>query len=279
MLKIIKITTLVLTSTITLYANSMDNAIIDFEKNRFSKNSRVEIQNVEINTKIKVPVENWYGYVIDIRATVQNKSVNAKDIIFSNGKVVSPELIDLKTGKSLKGLLQPKLTNEYYNKEHFIAGNANAKDKIVIFSDPLCPFCIDYVPEVIKHVNKNKEEIALYYYHFPLLKLHPAAATLTKAMEVAKEKGIKNIELNVYHTDWEEYFKSDSNDEKKILDAFNKVFKTNITLEEINSQKIKTLVENDILMGDDVMVKGTPTVFVNGEKDNTRLKYEGLGYR
>ena len=29
------------------------------------------------------------------------------------------------------------------------------KDKIVIFSDPLCPFCKDYVPEVIKHVNKK----------------------------------------------------------------------------------------------------------------------------
>ena len=29
-------------------------------------------------------------------------------------------------------------------------------------------------------------------------------------------------------------------------------------------------------MGEDVMVQGTPTIFVNGEKDSSRLKYEDL---
>lgn len=277
MRKIINFATLFLASTIALHANDIDKSILDFEKNKFSSNSRVEIKNIEINAKVKVPVENWYGYIIDINAIVQNKSIKGKDIIFSNGEVVSPDLIDLKTGKSLRALLQPKLTDNYYDKKHLIAGNENAKDKIVIFSDPLCPFCIDYVPEVIKHVNKNSDEIALYYYHFPLLKLHPAANTLTKLMEVAKEKGIENIELKVYGTDWESHFKSDSLDEKLILKAFNEIFKTKITFEEINTDKIKNLVNSDIAMGDDLLVKGTPTIFINGEKDNTRLKYESLG--
>ena len=277
MIKTISLATLLLTSTIALNANNIDKSIIDYEKNKFSNNSRVEIKNIEINTKVKVPVENWYGYIIDISAIVQNKNIKGKDIIFSNGTVVSPDLIDLKTGKSLRALLQPKLTDIYYNKKHLIAGNENAKDKIVIFSDPLCPFCIDYVPEVIKHVNKNRESIALYYYHFPLLKLHPAANTLTKLMEIGKEKGIENIELKVYGTDWEEYFKSDSNDEKLILKTFNKLFKLEITLEELNSEKVTKVLEDDISMGDDLLVKGTPTIFINGEKDNTRLKYESLG--
>ncbi len=277
MIKTISLATLLLTSTIALNANNIDESIIDYEKNKFSNNSRVEIKNIEINTKVKVPVENWYGYIIDISAIVQNKNIKGKDIIFSNGTVVSPDLIDLKTGKSLRALLQPKLTDIYYNKKHLIAGNENAKDKIVIFSDPLCPFCIDYVPEVIKHVNKNRDSIALYYYHFPLLKLHPAANTLTKLMEIGKEKGIENIELKVYGTDWEEYFKSDSNDEKLILKTFNKLFKLEITLEELNSEKVTKVLEDDISMGDDLLVKGTPTIFINGEKDNTRLKYESLG--
>ena len=163
MRKIINFATLFLASTIALHANDIDKSILDFEKNKFSSNSRVEIKNIEINAKVKVPVENWYGYIIDINAIVQNKSIKGKDIIFSNGEVVSPDLIDLKTGKSLRALLQPKLTDNYYDKKHLIAGNENAKDKIVIFSDPLCPFCIDYVPEVIKHVNKNSDEIEYYY--------------------------------------------------------------------------------------------------------------------
>ena len=30
-------------------------------------------------------------------------------------------------------------------------------------------------------------------------------------------------------------------------------------------------------MGEEVMVQGTPTIFINGVKDTTKLKYETLG--
>ena len=143
--------------------------------------------------------------------------INSVMSLFSNGEFVAPELIDLKTGNSLKLLLQPKLSDNFYSPNHLIEGNKDAENKIVIFSDPLCPFCIDYVPEVIKHVKKNKEEIALYYYHFPLSKIHPAADTLVKAMDVAKKKGIKDVELKVYETDWETYFKIDSKATEAII--------------------------------------------------------------
>jgi len=264
-------------STISLFANSMDTNIIKFEKERFSNNSRVEIKSIDINTKVQMPINGWYGYIIDIKALVQNKDVTAKDIVFSNGEFVAPELIDLKTGNSLKLLLQPKLSDNFYSPNHLIEGNKDAENKIVIFSDPLCPFCIDYVPEVIKHVKKNKEEIALYYYHFPLSKIHPAADILVKAMDVAKKKGIKDVELKVYETDWETYFKIDSKDVNLILNAFNKVFKTEIKESELNQKEITESILKDINMGEDVLVKGTPTIFINGEKDNTRLKYESLG--
>ena len=46
------------------------------------------------------------------------------------------------------------------------------KDKIVIFSDPLCPFCMDYVPDVINYVNKNKDKIAFILLSFPIISIH-----------------------------------------------------------------------------------------------------------
>ena len=65
------------------------------------------------------------------------KDINAKDIIFSDGKYISLDLIDAQTGgKSLKDFVTPNLTAKYYDKSKLIAGNHNAKDKIVIFSDP-----------------------------------------------------------------------------------------------------------------------------------------------
>ena len=270
-----KILTLSIFLSASLFAS--DDVVVEFEKKRVAQNPNVKVNSITVNTKKELPVSGWNGYILDVNANVQGKDINAKDIIFSDGKYISLDLIDAQTGKSLKDFVTPNLTAKYYDKSKLIAGNHNAKDKIVIFSDPLCPFCMDYVPDVINYVNKNKDKIALYYYHFPLISIHPAAVPLSKLIEVAKHKGIKDVELKVYKTNWEQYFDAKSVDEKKILEAFNKEFKTDIKLEEITANDINENLKNDISMGEDVMVQGTPTVFVNGEKDSSRQKYETLG--
>ena len=260
-----------------LYSTSSDENVINFEQKRISQNPNVKIKNIKISTKKELPLKGWNGYILDVEATVQGKDINAKDILFSDGKYISLELIDSETGKSLKDLVTPNLTDNYHDKSKLIAGNHNAKDKIVIFSDPLCPFCKDYVPDVIKYVNKNSNNIALYYYHFPLMALHPAAGILVKLIDIAKEKGIKDAELKAYQIDWEKHFDSKSTDDKKILEAFNKEFKTTIKAEELNADKINSVIEKDISMGEEAMVAGTPTIFINGVKDSSRIKYETLG--
>ena len=270
-----KILTLSIFLSASLFAS--DDVVVEFEKKRVAQNPNVKVNSITVNTKKELPVSGWNGYILDVNANVQGKDINAKDIIFSDGKYISLDLIDAQTGKSLKDFVTPNLTAKYYDKSKLIAGNHNAKDKIVIFSDPLCPFCMDYVPDVINYVNKNKDKIALYYYHFPLISIHPAAVPLSKLIEVAKHKGVKDVELKVYKTNWEQYFDAKSVDEKKILEAFNKEFKTNIKLEEITANEINENLKKDISMGEDVMVQGTPTVFVNGEKDSSRQKYETLG--
>jgi thiol:disulfide interchange protein DsbC len=274
--KISKLLSTTLLLSVSLYANN-DNSVIEFEKSRVSQNPNVTIKEVSINTKKEIPLAGWNGYILDVKVNVQGKDVNAKDILFSDGKYISLDLIDSTTGKSLKDLVTPNLTSNYHDKAKLIAGNHEAKDKIVIFSDPLCPYCIDYVPEVIKYVQKNSDSIALYYYHFPLLSIHPAAGTLVKLIDIAKHKGIKDAELKTYQIDWEKYFDVKSTDAKVILEAFNKEFKTDIKLEELSKAEITKTIDSDIAMGEDVMVQGTPTIFVNGVKDSTRLKYEDLG--
>ena len=274
--KISKLLSTTLLLSVSLYANN-DNSVIEFEKKRVSQNPNVTIKEVSINTKKEIPLAGWNGYILDVKVNVQGKDVNAKDILFSDGKYISLDLIDSTTGKSLKDLVTPNLTSNYHDKAKLITGNHEAKDKIVIFSDPLCPYCIDYVPEVIKYVQKNSDSIALYYYHFPLLSIHPAAGTLVKLIDIAKHKGIKDAELKTYQIDWEKYFDVKSTDEKVILEAFNKEFKIDIKLDELSKAEITKTIDSDIAMAEEVMVQGTPTIFVNGVKDSTRLKYETLG--
>lgn len=270
-----KILSLSVILSAALFAN--DSTVIDFEKKRVAQNPNVTVKDVKVNTKKDLPLNGWNGYVLDVEAVVQEKSIKVKDILFSDGNYISLDLIDAKTGKSLKDLMTPNLTSNYYDKAKLIAGNHNAKDKIVVFSDPLCPFCMEYIPEVINFVNKNSDNIALYYYAFPLAQIHPASVALSKIVEVAKNKGIKNVELKTYETDWETHFSSKETDEKKILEAFNKELKTNIKIEEINSKELIDKLSKDMSMGEEVMVNGTPTIFVNGVKDTTRELYKTLG--
>ncbi|RXJ95133.1 disulfide bond formation protein DsbA [Malaciobacter molluscorum] len=260
----------------SIYANSLDDKIISFEKKRFSSNKRVEIKDLSISMKKELPLKGWYGFVIDVNAQIANKNLNAKDILFSNGEVVAPELVNIKTGKSFKDLMTPELTSIYYSKKRLIAGNDSAKDKLVVFSDPLCPFCIEYIPNVIEYVKKH-DDIALYYYHFPLLQLHPASKTIVEAMLVAKQKGIKDVELKVYKANFAKQVDAEEKDKNKILKVFNKLLNTDIKLSELNNKAIDEEVFTDINMGENVMVEGTPTIFVNGKQDKTKLEYEMLG--
>ena len=274
--KFSKILSASLLLSVSLYANS-DNTIIEFEKKRVSPNPNVQVNNVSINTKKELPIQGWSGYIMDVAITIQGKEEKVKDILFSDGKYIALDLIDSVSGKSLKDLVTPNLSENYHDKSKLIAGNHDAKNKIVIFSDPLCPFCIDYVPEVIKYVQKNSDSIALYYYHFPLLGIHAASGPLVKLIDIARHKGIKDAELKAYSVNWEKYFDSKSTDDKKILEAFNTELKTSIKLEELTAKNIEDAMQKDISMGEEVLVSGTPTIFINGVKDSSRMKYETLG--
>ena len=138
---------------------------------------------------------------VALKEPIKNKDktreVSQKMIWLSNGTLITPELIDIDTGDSLKDNF-PSFENSYYKKENLIYGDENAKHKVAIFSDPLCPFCRKFVPRAINEMKNKPNKFAIYYYHFPLPRLHPAAVVLTKAAIVAESKGKKNVVLNNY---------------------------------------------------------------------------------
>lgn len=275
----LKLLTIISLLSISSYANkhiSLDERVLEFEEFRISSNDRYKLEDMEIFLKQPLPLEGWTGYVISLKLNVNGKTVNVKDTLFTNGEAITPDLKNVKTGRSYKNFISPKMPDSYYNDEHFIAGNKNAKNKIVIFSDPLCPFCIDFVPDVINHVKKYPDNIALYYYHFPLLRIHPAADTMTKAMAIAHKNGYQDLVLKVYQGKFERFFEPDETDNNKILNGFNKVLKTDITLKQINQVSIVDEVKKDEKLGDAMMVSGTPTIFINGKIDRTRVAFKEI---
>ena len=277
MLKLLMITTLLSTS---VFADSkIEKTLLKIQKQKVSKAlQRVGGKLTDIKLVLKKDLKNdgWYGYTYNLKFNIQGKDLSQKDTIFSNGKMISMDLINMQNRRSFKTVMYPKLSKKFFDKKHLIAGNPNAKHSVVLFSDPLCPVCIDEMPFLIKKIIDNPKNVALYYYHLPL-QMHPTATTISKASILASKQGIKNVDYRVYSANFPDKYKFNAYEEKdhqKVLNFFNKEFGTNITMAQINDPKLDKMIKYDIKMSDEAFVTGTPTIFFNGEFDITRSKFE-----
>ncbi len=272
MLKLLA-TTLLLSSL--LQASASNAEVEKFLKKSFTGNPNLVSIKVKVEQKIPIKkLKGWDAFIVGVDAIVKakpkNRKVRQKMIWFSNGEIMTQDFIDMKSGKSLKELVSPSFKAEYYKKENLIYGNANAKHKVAIFSDPLCPFCRSFVPKAIKTMRKQPEQFAIYYYHFPLGSLHPAAVELVKAAVAAELQGKKDVVLNLYKVEVD----SREKNIKKILVAFNKTMNTNITPSDLKSSAVMKHINNDLKLADTLMVGGTPTIFFDGKIDKSKRKFE-----
>jgi len=247
---------------------------------RVGKNYKLKDVKIKAVKKLEKP-KNWKAYFLTIVLEVKTPSgksemIEAVDTVFSDGEYLAKDLLNLKHGRSIKKEvaldIDPK---KYYNKEHLIAGNFNAKHKLVVFSDPECPFCQDFVPSLIKFVKKHPKDFALFYYHFPLDVIHPASPTLIKVI-MAAEKKIKKDRGDFYIEVYEKYFDIPSTKEEDIIKAFNEAFKMKITKKEIHTPDIEKRFKEDVKMSTALAISGTPTLYLDGKKDSTRKKHLSL---
>ena len=271
MLKLLA-TALLLSSA--LFANS-DELVEDFLEESFSNNPALISVEVKVVERIALEeMKEWEALIVSVDATVKAKQkprkVKQKMIWFTNGTVITKELTNMKSGESLRDSINPELKPHHYKKENLIYGNANAKHKVAIFSDPLCPFCSTFVPQAINYMKKQPNKFAIYYYHFPLPSIHPAAIELSQAAVAAELKGRKNVVLDMYKVK----INPKERDVKKILAAFNKTMNTNLKPSDIGALKVVNHFKSDLAIADDVMVQGTPTMFFDGKIDKTKRKYQ-----
>ncbi len=274
MLKLLA-TTLLLNSLV--FANDTGDKVVDFLETSFKGNSNIISVDIEIVEVIPIKdVKEFKAYNVLMNAEVKTKDKNKNRKVkqrmtwFSNGTLVTQDLIDLDTGISLKELIAPTFKPQHYKKENLIYGNADAKYKVAIFSDPLCPYCRTFVPKAINYMKKNPKKFAVYYYHFPLPAIHPSAVVLVKAAIAAELKGHKNVVLKMYRIKIDPREK----DTKKILAAFNKTMKTDIKVADLISKDVIKHYQSDQDIAGALMVAGTPTMFFDGTIDKTKAKYK-----
>ena len=269
-----KLSATILLSSLSLFG-ATNSEITSFLTKQIGANKN--ISDLKISVVDRAPakgLKGWDSVIINLKAHVkqgkQERDVEQQMIYFVQGDFITKEFNNVKNGNALSATVAPEFKSEFYSDANLVYGNKNAKHKVAIFSDPLCPFCRRYVPEAIEYMKKYPKDFAVYYYHFPLPSLHPAAIALTKAEIAATQQGHTGKLLELYKVE----VNARETDEKKILSAFNKACGTNIKVKDIHAPAVEKQFKHDKDVALKVMVQGTPTVFFDGIKDASKSKYK-----
>jgi len=273
-----KLLSLAVLTTLSVNATMDVDDVKDYIKTHMVKNEQVKVESVDIIDKqsLKEP-KGWEAYFVNIHANVKKSAtvfdkVTVPETLFVKDGYFVPTLINMETGEDLKKVLKPELKKEVYDSKHLIAGNKDAKHTLVVFSDPQCPFCQTIVPQLYKAAIDNPKTFALYYYHFPLLRIHPVSDIISRAMITEQIKGNFAKVMDMYT------FKIDARETNatKVLAKLNKKYNLKITEAQLNTEEVSKELTFDHDISTKSMVSGTPTVYLDGVWDPSKKKYRDL---
>jgi len=262
--------------TLSLSASSNEDVVKNYIKHYMVKSPSIKVSSIDIIGKKELASpKGWDVYFVNIHAEIKKNptitdKVTVPETIFVKDDFASPTLIDMRTGRDLKATLKPNLKSDIYDDKHLFAGNKDAKHKIVVFSDPKCPFCQKKIPEIYKAVKANPETFALYYYHFPLLRIHPVSDILTRVMIIEQQKKHFDNAMKVYTLN----VKYNDRNVTKVLAEVKKVIGISLTEKDLDAKDIADELKVDQEVAVKALVSGTPTVYIDGKWDKSRNKYK-----
>jgi thiol-disulfide isomerase/thioredoxin len=264
-----------LIATVALSANAQpDNkTLLKYIKRNIVKNPQVKVKGITIlETKQHKDLPGWDILLTTMDLEYQKKDIHAPEMIFVKDGLATGHLVDLKSGRDYRNEIKPTVPANMYDDAHLLFGNKNAKHKVLIFSDPQCPFCQEVIPEIFKAAKENPTKLAVYYYHLPLLRIHPVSDVLTRVMHVAQTEGKVDVVEKIYSLK----INPQETNVTKILAAVKKHAHYSVTAAQINAKEVKNAIKADELAAGKMMVSGTPTVYIDGEWDKMRNGYKKL---
>jgi len=115
-----------------------------------------------------------------------------EEIIYTDEKfsflIVEGRVIDVKTRRNLTGERMEELTKVDLGSlplsQAIKVVKGNGSRKLVVFSDPDCPYCKQLEQQGLVGLN----DVTIYTFMYPLLELHPDAANKSKAIWCASDR-------------------------------------------------------------------------------------------
>ncbi len=259
----------------TLQLSAVSQKSVEFYVKKYIENkTHSPVKQVETLSTYEVGGTNgWHVYFLSLKVNLKMGKVSrlkrVTQVAFAKGNKIAFSLKD-KKGQEYSKILKPKVPQSAYDDDHLLAGDKNAAHKILLISDPFCPFCQEIVPPLITAVQNNPNIFALYSYQLPLVRIHPASATVTKVMAILHKEGRVEDYKKMYHL----LVSEKERNVNVILKAIQQKIGRKFTKKEISNPKIKKMLNFDLAMKRRLMVTGTPTVFIDGTWDPSRMAYK-----
>ena len=261
--------------TVALSANVQPDTkkLIRYVKKAVVKNPEVEVKGVTIiESKTDDRLPGWTILLTTMDLEYQKKELHVPEMMFVKDGLITGSLVNMKTANDYRDEIKPTVPQSYYNDAHLLFGNKDAAHKILIFSDPQCPFCQDVVPKIFKASKENPANIAVYYYHLPLLRIHPVSGILTRIMHLAQNEGKSDVVEKMYSLK----INPRETDMTKVLAAVKAHTGYSTTAAQVNAKEVIEAMQADEMASGRMMVSGTPTIYIDGEWDKMRNGYEKL---
>jgi protein-disulfide isomerase len=150
--------------------------------------------------------------------------------------------------------------------DRHLYGSADAPIRVVEYGDFECPYCRAAAPVLHELVDGSDGAVALVWRHFPLFTVHPFALTAALAAEASGERFWQMHDLLFAHQD-------------RLTDADLAAYAERIGARDVvgaPAQAFRPAVEADYRSGVAAGVRGTPTLFVGGQRYEGRVRLADL---
>lgn len=143
------------------------------------------------------------------------------------------------------------------NNALFTMGNKDAKAKVVVFSDFLCPYCSKLHEQLNEILNKEPDKVAINIRTFII---HDGAVLMSQAAYAAGQQGKFKEASDLLFTKYTE-----STEDNMVKMAEELKLDVNTFKTDMNSDDAKKWVETDNNDAQKLGLQGTPSVFINGK--------------
>ncbi|MBU1202658.1 DsbA family protein [Patescibacteria group bacterium] len=158
--------------------------------------------------------------------------------------------------------------------QEWIKGNESASVSLIEYSDFQCPACGVYYSHVKSLAEEFGDRIKIIYRHYPLEQIHPYANLSAQAAEAAGQQG-QFWQMHDLLFENQSTWSNSQQPEQIFVDYANQLgldiekFKN-----DMDSREIKNAIRDDEISGNQALVEGTPTFFLNGQKIANPLSYD-----